>query len=188
MTRQEIEQRCEELAHVYAIERHQHRQHPQYGFTAMTFREAFTAALDLTWPMIEAREAELSAWKEVELASGRTRKEIYGMANKLKPGRYGKPPLPDIPTCSMTPDSVKIHDDICDALESHAYNEDDVCTASSGIWAAIGVCEKMWRDPLRAEAERLAEVLESTRDTVGLSWAAKVAITVYRAKFPKEAE
>lgn len=56
MTRQDLEKRCEELAHVYAIERHQHRQHPQYGFTAMTFREAFTAALNLTWPMVEERD------------------------------------------------------------------------------------------------------------------------------------
>lgn len=186
MTRQDLEKRCEELAHVYAIERHQHRQHPQYGFTAMTFREAFTAALNLTWPMVEEREAELSAWKEVELASGRTRKEIYGMANKLKPGRYGKPPLPDIPTCSMTPDSVKIHDDICDALESHAYNEDDVCTASSGIWAAIGVCEKMWRDPLRAEAERLAQALESTMGLGVFCGFTTDVLEKYRAKFPKE--
>jgi hypothetical protein len=106
-------------------------------------------------------DAELAAWKEIERLSERTRKEIYGMAYQLKPGKYGAKVL-DVPSCSMAPESVKIHDDLCDILESRAMNEHGVCTASVGIWGAIAVCEKLWRDErdvLRAELAKAKEAL-----------------------------
>ena len=107
---------------------------------------------------LERVRAELSAWDNIAKLAERTRSEIYGMAYKLKPGKYGSP-IPDIPTCSMSPESVKIHDDICDILEARAFNEDEVCTASVGIWAAIGVCEKQI-DALTAENARLRQALK----------------------------
>lgn len=103
----------------------------------------------------ENAERELEAWKEIERLSERSRKEIYGMAYKLKPGKYASP-LPDIPTCSMAPASVKLHDDLCDILEARAFNEDEVCTASVGIWAAIGMCEKLFALERSQLQEKLA--------------------------------
>lgn len=114
-------------------------------------------------------ERELSAWKQIEEVSGRTRQEIYGMSNQLKKGQYGKPPLPDIPSCSMVPAAVKMHDEICDALEARAYNEHDVCTASVGIWAAIGACEKLFQ----AERDTLKTDLDAARDALVMSGVAK---------------
>lgn len=106
---------------------------------------------------------QLAAWSEIEKASGRKRSEIYAMAYKLKPGKYGPAPLPELPTCSMAPGSVKVHDDVCDILEARAFNEDEVCTASVGIWAAIGLCEKLFakeRDELRAQVAEYENLIE----------------------------
>lgn len=125
-----------------------------YNHLPLKFQERVVKLTDY-----DAVVLELSEWKKIETHSGRTRSQIYGMANQLKPGKYGPKPLPELPSCSMAPSIVKVHDDLCDILEALAYNEHDVCTASVGIWAAIGACEQLFakeRDCLKAENRQLA--------------------------------
>jgi len=115
---------------------------------------------------VERLKAELDGWKMVEQATGRTRNQIYGDCYKLKAGKYGKPPIPAIPSCDCNePENKKIHDDLCDVLEANAYNEADVCTASVGIWATLKMCGpwRLERDALKAKLAVAREALATQR-------------------------
>lgn len=101
---------------------------------------------------LQAAEAELEAWHAITKYSGRSRAEIFGMAEMLKTGTYAKNPRP-IPSCNcMDTENAKIHDEICGILEENGWNNHDICTASTGIWAALKHAET-----LRTDARRLAE-------------------------------
>ena len=118
---------------------------------------------------LEKAEAELSAWNAISESCGRTRAEIYGMSHQLKAGKYASKPQP-IPSCDCSnPDNLKIHDEICDILEGNAWNENEVCTASVGIWAALKWYEREREltESLKAHAEKLANIVSQiqSKDT-----------------------
>lgn len=134
------------------------------------------SAYDELQAKLAACEAELAAWNEISKVSGRSRAEIYGMSHQLKAGKYGPKPR-HIPSCDCSnPDNLKIHDEICDILEENAWNEDAVCTASVGIWAALKwyekerECNKVLREVCQNAKSALSNPEELCGDAVALRY------------------
>lgn len=117
--------------------------------------DALEAKLKAAEAELERLRGELQSWNAISEVSGRKRHEIYAMAHQLKAGKYSERPE-KIPSCNCSdPDNIRIHDEICEVLEGNAWNEDAVCTASVGIWAAL-----KWYEKEREINRMLTEALE----------------------------